>query len=843
MPNTPNNRPAGRQRVGGGQGKDVSAHGPGLGTGPVGKSDGYSARRPGGEKADVPRGSGSGGGEKQDVPRGSGFGGGERALPISKGKLILIGIGVILLLIVGGKVLSSMSGDSGGSNGSGLLQNLAGQNGAGDAGNNNGGSGGIASLLGGLGSFSGNSAYADTGSWDGANNTGKLNTSVASGARAKRTVIKGGGQDTVTLMVYVCGTDLESKRGMASADLKEMASATLSDKVNVIVLTGGCKGWKTQGISNEVNQIYKVENGKLKTLDQNRGKGAMTDPATLTDFIKYCKTNYPANRNALILWDHGGGTVSGFGYDERNTKSGSMTLAKVASAIKNAGVSFDFIGFDACLMATLETALVLDPVADYLIASEETEPGIGWYYTNWLTSLSKNTSISTVELGKLIADDFVSTCASKAAGQKATLSVIDLAELSATVGDKLSDFSTATANQISGSGYKTVSEARGNTREFAASNKIDQVDLVHLALNLNTAESKALAQTLLSAVKYNKTSSNMTNAYGISAYFPYRSANKVAGAVQQLDALGMDEEYTKCVKKFASLEVSGQASGGGSASPVSTLFGSLTGGGSSGGSSSGGVSDIIGSLLGGGSSAGGLDLTSLLGGTGLFDRSLTQEEIVAMVEDVMIDDSALVWTEEDGVKVLVLSEEQWSNVADLQLNVFLDDGKGYIDLGMDNVFSWTESGALAGVYDNMWVSLNSQPVAYYFTGQTLDGDETVYNGRVPVLLNGDRAELLIEFKGDRAYVAGARFIYTDGETDTVAKADTALADGDVIQPICDYYTYDGAYQDTYLLGDEITVSGDIQVSDVVLSAASGTPCAYYVLTDRFNMEHWTPQFN
>ena len=47
MPDTPANRPAGRQRVGGGAGKSVGTHGPGLGTGPVGKSDGYAQRRGG----------------------------------------------------------------------------------------------------------------------------------------------------------------------------------------------------------------------------------------------------------------------------------------------------------------------------------------------------------------------------------------------------------------------------------------------------------------------------------------------------------------------------------------------------------------------------------------------------------------------------------------------------------------------------------------------------------------------------------------------------------------------------------------------------------------------------
>ena len=807
MPDVSNNRPAGRQRTGGGAGKSVSTHGGGLGTGPVGKSDAYQGRRSGGS---------------------GNSGGGQRAVGGGKGKLILIVVLALVVILGGGKGLSGLLG-GGSNNDVPTTQKPTSSSSASP-------SGGLGSLLGNFSSFSGNSSYSS--GWTGANNTGKLNTNVSSAARAKRTVLQGNGSDTVTFMVYLCGTDLESKSGMATNDLREMAQATLSDKINIIVFTGGCKQWKTSGISNSANQIYKVENGSLHLLERNMGSAPMTNPATLTSFINYCKQNPPSNRNELILWHNGGGTISGFGYDEKNASAGSMTLANIAKAVKDTGMTFDFIGFDACLMATLETALVLEPYADYLVASEETEPGIGWYYTNWLTKLSNNTSLSTPELGKLIADDFVNTCAQKCPGQKATLSVIDLGELAATVGDKLTAFSSATAAQISGSGYTSVSEARANTREFATSSKIDQIDLVHLALNLGTNESKALADTLLSAVKYNKTSASITDAYGISAYFPYRSASKVNNAVKQLDAIGFDSNYTNCVKKFASLEVTGQAAGGGSTSPFGSLFGSIGGGSAS----SGGVTDIIGSLLGGGSTSGGLDLGSLLGGSGIFDRSVPQEELVSLVENNMIDGNALVWVEEDGAKVLKLSEDQWSLVADLQLNVFLDDGSGYIDLGLDNIFTWTDSGDLLGEYDNMWVALNDQPVAYYFMDAVTENGKAVTTGRIPVLLNGDRAELIVTFDDNGGAVAGARFVYANGETETVAKADVELREGDVIQPICDRYTYSGDYEDTYMLGDEIVFDGELTVSDVTLNPADGSPVASYVLTDRFNAEHWTPAF-
>jgi hypothetical protein len=239
----------------------------------------------------------------------------------------------------------------------------------------------------------------------------------------------------------------------------------------------------------------------MRRLVSNDGKKAMIDPSTLSSYIKWCKANYPATRYGLILWDHGGGSISGYGYDEKYAGNGSMDLAGINKALKDGGTKFDFIGFDACLMATAETALMLDPYADYLIASEETEPGIGWYYTNWLTDLGRNTSMATTSLGKEIVDDFVTTCASKCRGQQTTLSVIDLAEFADTVPDKLSSFSESVSSLITNNNYKTVSNARYSTREFAASTKIDQVDLAHLALNMGTSEGKELTEAIRSAVK------------------------------------------------------------------------------------------------------------------------------------------------------------------------------------------------------------------------------------------------------------------------------------------------------------------------------------------------------
>ncbi len=344
-----------------------------------------------------------------------------------------------------------------------------------------------------------------------------VNTGVSELARDKRTVLNGNGADKATIMIYMCGTDLEARSGMATSDIMEIINAKISENVNIIVETGGTSKWQNNVISSSGNQRYRLTSDGLVLLQDNLGKKSMVLPDTLSDFIKYSKRNFPADRYALIMWDHGGGSLAGFGYDQLFPND-AMTLDEIALALKNGGCFFDWIGFDACLMATLETAVVLEPYSDYMIASEEVEPGIGWYYTGWVTELSRNPSIPTVELGKKLIDDYVAEVKVRTPQSQATLSLIDLAELKGTLPSAFVEFAKSTNELIDTDQYKLVSNARAGTKEFAPSSKINQVDLIHFAENVATPEAKSLANVLRGSVKYNRTSTNISNSNGISIF-------------------------------------------------------------------------------------------------------------------------------------------------------------------------------------------------------------------------------------------------------------------------------------------------------------------------------------
>ena len=673
------------------------------------------------------------------------------------------------------------------------------------------------------------------------------NETVSSSARDRFTTIKGDGKDTVTILVYMCGTDLESRSGMATSDMQEMLAASGNENVNLLVYTGGCSNWRNNVVSSKYNQIYQIAGGKLMRAVENGGKKAMTDPATLSEFIRWGAKNYPANRMALIFWDHGSGSLSGYGHDEKFSSPATMTLPNIDKAITDGGVKFDFIGFDTCLMATAETALMLSDDADYMIASEETEPGVGWYYTPWLNSLAKNTSIPTLDLGQQIVDSFVSRCQQQCRGQQATLSVTDLAELSATLPDALTTWANSTTDLIKGGNYKTVATARSSCREFAKSNALDQIDLVHFAALMDTKEGKALAKTILSAVKYNRTSSNITNAYGLSIYFPYRRLRNVDAISNTYSSIGMDDSYTRCIRSFAQMQVGGQATSPYQSSP----FGSLTGGSGGGtnyggyGSSEQAMQQLLEALLSGGYAnfgrlgIEGLDETNT---KFLSEDPIDVSTVMEQVSEGRITEEDLVWQKNsEGTKVIKLSEEQWAKVARGDKAFFYDTGKGYVNLGLDNLYSFDNEKNLVPDTDMDWLSVGGVTVSYFHTDTVdISDDEYSITGYVPIRLNGQTSYLFLVFddENEGGYIAGVSYTYDKSEA--VPKNLTELSEGDEIEFLADYYDYKGNHKENVSLG-KVTVPEeleDLEITNFQLNGAKGK--ILYCFTDLFGEQYWTP---
>ncbi len=419
-------------------------------------------------------------------------------------------------------------------------------------------------------------AQNDTVVYDSTNTMVETAPVVSGAIRDSFVTLKGNNQDTVTIMLYMNGSNLESENGMATMDIREILSATISDNVNIVIQTGGTKRWKTEAIASDRSQRFLVENGALTLIDDSLGQLDITDPDTLEDFITYCSTNYPADRNMLIFWDHGSGAVYGFGYDEHvDDYYASLTLDEIQTAIRNVGVKFEMIGFDACLMGGLETACALSDFADYLIASEDFESGRGWEYQNWLTVLGTNSSTPMEELAKIIIDDFVKE--SHSYGSDGILALIDLRytrllfqtwidfaysakddllecnysmEMNRT--DRASQYFVTPLERI----MRDPWEAMFDNNESILEEYYYAVDLMALADTLDTEEAEALEAALSMAMVYCSATQGDAEMTGLSITLPYNDSDFYEDMESVYTNCGFDADYIDFLECFVEADIS-----------------------------------------------------------------------------------------------------------------------------------------------------------------------------------------------------------------------------------------------------------------------------------------------
>ena len=231
---------------------------------------------------------------------------------------------------------------------------------------------------------------------------------------------------SATVLVYMNGSDLESEAGEATSDITEMLESGIGTNANVVIETLGTRQWQDYGIASDHTQRYAIKQGKLELVDDSLGQLDTTNPNTLADFIRWGTENYPADRYILLLWDHGAGPVYGFGYDEFQGDYAALTLDEMKQALDaNPGVHFDMIGMDCCIMGSLETCVALQPYCDYMVLSEDFEPGIGWSYKEWMGKLEQNPGVDMVELGTTIVDTMISEVSKDEENGDATLALID----------------------------------------------------------------------------------------------------------------------------------------------------------------------------------------------------------------------------------------------------------------------------------------------------------------------------------------------------------------------------------------------------------------------------------
>ncbi len=332
---------------------------------------------------------------------------------------------------------------------------------------------------------------------------------------------------------YLCGSDLESNYGSATSDLEEMMAVDLPEGVKVVIQTGGAYTWENSFVDPNYTERYVYDSNGLQLIEQLPVTN-MGDPNTLVDFLNFAETNYPGDRTMLNFWNHGGGSVTGVAFDELYNND-SLTLPELYTsmeAVYGANPEYyplDIVGFDTCLMATLATANTFANHANFMVASQELEPGNGWYYTGIMEAMADNPTISPAELGVEICDTYVYGCEQAWTEDEITLSVTDLSKLypliSAYDAYGIDVFSHSIENPEFFNRLAQVADSSenygGNTRSEGYTNMVDLGQLVMNTSDLFPETSQAVLDALNNAVIYKIGSIYRPDGMGLSTFYTY----------------------------------------------------------------------------------------------------------------------------------------------------------------------------------------------------------------------------------------------------------------------------------------------------------------------------------
>ena len=331
---------------------------------------------------------------------------------------------------------------------------------------------------------------------------------------------------------YLCGSDLESGGGFATYDLIELLEVDLPENVNVVIQTGGSSEWQNDVMSADKLQRWVYNSEDLILVDE-QPLASMGDAETLADFLHFARENYPAEKTAVVFWNHGGGSVAGASFDELYGFD-SLTLDEMYIAFATVWETneenppLELIGFDTCLMATVDVAYTFCDIAHYLVASEETEPANGWYYSEWVGALAQNPAMDGEELGKVICDAYYAGCEEVGTQNNTTLSLTDLTK----VGELLDAYEVFGAEALNEactdpaffSQFGRVALASenygGNTKEQGYTNMVDLGHMARQSVGILDSADEVLA-ALDECVLYQVAGPYRAEATGLSFYYPY----------------------------------------------------------------------------------------------------------------------------------------------------------------------------------------------------------------------------------------------------------------------------------------------------------------------------------
>lgn len=623
--------------------------------------------------------------------------------------------------------------------------------------------------------------------------------------------------ESVVVMEYVIGSDLETRAGSASTNFRQFFDATKQgSNLTFVVEAGGAYRWFTNGIADNSVGRYTIRDGKMEKVQELDSYLSMSSASELEAFIKWAKENYPADRYMLVLWDHGGGLGTGYGVDDLNQRDmnenpvRAINTDEIISAIRNAGVKFDMIGFDACLMQNIEIALAMEPYADYFVASEESEPGGGWFYTSAFGMLAKDPTVPTEDFGRELIGtyDQYNKAQSDKEQTEYTLSLVDLRYVKPAY-DKLCELLASHKDAINRSeaDYVDISLAVNSAYTFMNDEQVDLVDYLENLKETDLDSTVANEPDIDEVIAYAKACVTARNrrcadgVNGIAFTFPYQALANYKYDWKQLKSLNLKDQESFFNDFFSIM----------AASRSGELIDNT----------------LLGQLLG--------------------PQDYTKEEwYVTGFEDYvttvpMIDVPVV---PNGDAYSLELSDKVWKLIVDSKQFYYMETENGLQYLGMDDVGRLDENGHPMVTTDGTWISLDGQPIFYEPSGSRDADGTTIFTGITKARLN-NQTDIILYIEWDpmtensdgpeKGTIIG--YDPVDEDSAFMQKGMKELEPGETLDFLFDFYDEEGKLIETRTSGKTYRV---VKPESIIVQDAPLKSCTLkhgVLLTDAYQRKY------
>lgn len=345
-----------------------------------------------------------------------------------------------------------------------------------------------------------------------------------------------------TFMVYMCADNDLDARG--PEDIAELELAGSSENANILVQLDRANGpARRYYITKRAPESTFDDWGVTSKMEADLGEVDMGDHGQLVDFFRWSAENHPAEKYALVIWNHGSGwkpaaraagatnpetRAIAFDFDSKNSISTPALgeAMKAMSAIISKKV--DILAMDACLMQMIEIAWEVRDGADYICASEDIEPDSGMPYYPVCDIMNKYPKISARALSVIAAGAFADKFTKTSTPH--TYSVVDCARLDGLKAalDDFCAYAIAEKERLRGIVKKSAADSQRFTYR-------DYADLGDFITRLSSSGADDTLQLKCAAVKSaymkcvlsNKTyGESLKGSTGISVYLPLTSVKK-----------------------------------------------------------------------------------------------------------------------------------------------------------------------------------------------------------------------------------------------------------------------------------------------------------------------------